>query len=227
MFIQAEMVSKYYGDLVVFRNLSVEVKTGEALAVRGPSGVGKTTLLKVLGTISKPSSGRILIDGVDVSMLNDKELTEFRRKIGFSFQEPVLLPYLTTLENVLLPVVAEHRAVDINKFEEKAIGILTKLGLEDRLNYLPTQLSAGQKKRVDLARAVIKEHQILIADEPTVHLDEESAQAVINILKKYANNQVLIFSTHSDEKLAAIAHNSIKIEKNVFCKECFEKRKTD
>lgn len=213
MFIQAERVSKCYADLVVFRNLSVTVKTSQALAVRGPSGVGKTTLLKVLGTISKPSSGRILIDGVDVSMLNGKELTEFRRKIGFSFQEAVLLPYLTSMENVLLPVVAEHKAVDMEKFEEKATDILTKLGLEDKLNCLPTQLSSGQKKRVDLARAVIKEPQILIADEPTVHLDEESAQAVIDILTKYANTRVLIFSTHSDEKLVAIAHNSIKIEK--------------
>jgi putative ABC transport system ATP-binding protein len=190
--LQTQAVSKIYdsGDLIVkaVDEVSIDVKAGEFVALVGPSGSGKTTMLAMLAGLLSATGGELLIDGQDLSALNDKERTRFRReKIGFTFQANNLVPYLTALENVEL-------MLRLNKSygkdgRQRAKDLLTRLGLEDRLNNLPSQLSGGQQQRVAIARSLIHNPSVVLADEPTASLDTERAFQVVEIFADLIHEQ--------------------------------------
>jgi ABC-type lipoprotein export system ATPase subunit len=207
-------VSRSFGTKPIFNNISVTVRGGEALAVLGPSGMGKTTLLRIMGTIDRPSNGKVYICGKDIPQLTNEELADLRySRIGYSFQEPTLLSGISALENVLLPCYPRVKDKALKEFREKAIRILTEMKLSDRITYRPHQLSLGQKKRVDMARALINDPSILILDEPTTNLDSESASIIREMAKKVIDDgRVLVVTTHQDEKLLDLAKLHIRIQ---------------
>jgi len=182
--LETKEVTKIYDSngLVVkaVDDVSVRVKAGEFVGLVGPSGSGKTTMLAMLATLLRESNGSLLIDGQELRIMSDKERTKFRReKIGFTFQSNNLVPFLTALENVELMLKLNKK--NGRKSREKAIALLTRLGLEDRLNSLPAQLSGGQQQRVAIARSLIHDPSVVLADEPTANLDTERANQVVQI----------------------------------------------
>lgn len=199
-------VSKVYptprGPLVVLSGISLSMKRGEAAAIMGPSGVGKSTLLYIAGGLEPPTSGRVTLDGADPYRLPEKELAGFRnRKIGFLFQDHCLLPQCSVLENVLVPsLVAGDRAA----YPKRAHDLLEQVGLGNRLDHRPSELSGGEKQRVALARALILQPLLLLCDEPTGNLDEASAGVVADLLLELHRRQetILIVVTHSGDLAA-------------------------
>jgi lipoprotein-releasing system ATP-binding protein len=206
--LQLEAVSKHYptprGPLTVLQDVSLQLAPGEGIAVVGPSGSGKSTLLYTMGTLEPPSSGRVSLDGVDPFALGERELAAFRnRNVGFVFQDHCLLPQLSVLENVLAPsLVAEPR----QDRTERARALLEAVGLQDRLEHRPAELSGGEKQRVAIARALVLEPKLLLCDEPTGNLDRRSAETVADlILKLHAEQQaILVVVTHSEELAARL-----------------------
>jgi lipoprotein-releasing system ATP-binding protein len=190
------------GSLTVLAHVSLSMKRGEAAAIMGPSGVGKSTLLYIAGGLETPTSGRVTLDGVDPHRLGEKVLSEFRnRKIGFLFQDHCLLPQCSVLENVLVPtLVANDRAPYLKRARE----LLKQVGLSERLAHRPSELSGGEKQRVALARALIREPLLLLCDEPTGNLDEASAGLVADLLLDIQRRQetILIVVTHSRDLAA-------------------------
>ncbi len=185
----------------VLKDISLEIKQGDAIAILGPSGCGKSTLLNMIGSLDKPTSGSIVFDDVDLASLNDKELSEFRNKhIGFIFQMHHLMPQLTVLENVLLPTLANPDRYK-EKDQQRAKELLSVVGLDDKTHQFPGQLSGGECQRATVVRALINEPQIILADEPTGSLDHKSAGQVGNLLVKMQQQQkvALIVVTHSRE----------------------------
>ena len=193
------------GPLTVLAGVSLSMKRGEAAAIMGPSGVGKSTLLYIAGGLETPTSGRVTLDGSDPHHLGEKELAEFRnRKIGFLFQDHCLLPQCSALENVLVPtLVANDRAA----YPERARKLLERVGLAERFDHRPSELSGGEKQRVALARALIRQPFLLLCDEPTGNLDEVSAAAVADLLLDIHRRQetILIVVTHSRDLAARFA----------------------
>lgn len=192
------------------KNINLTINQGEFVAVVGASGSGKSTLLHLLGGVDKPTSGEVIVDGVNLYNLSEKEMAIFRRrKVGFIFQFYNLIPVLTVEENMRLPLLLDHKKVDIKDFEE-LIGIL---GLEDRKRHLPNELSGGQQQRVSIGRALAYKPSILLADEPTGNLDSKNSKEIIDLLKisvkKY--NQTLVLITH-DLNIASQADRIITIE---------------
>ena len=190
--LQTKSVSKIYesGSLVVkaVDEVSIDVKAGEFVALVGPSGSGKTTMLAMLAGLLNATSGELLIDGQDLGAMNDIERTRFRReKIGFTFQANNLVPYLTALENVELMLRLNHK--NGRDGRQRAKDLLTRLGLEDRLNNLPSQLSGGQQQRVAIARSLIHNPSVVLADEPTASLDTERAFQVVQIFADLIHEQ--------------------------------------
>ena len=186
------------GPLPVLRGISRELQPGEALAVMGPSGSGKSTLLHILGTLDRPTSGSVRLAGKDPFALSERGLALFRnRHIGFVFQDHYLLPQCTVLENVLMPTLAAPH--DRAKMEERARGLLHRVGLAARLDHRPAELSGGERQRVAVARALILKPDLLLADEPTGNLDRKSAQAVGELLLEMhrQENNILVVVTHS------------------------------
>lgn len=214
LLIECKDVWKLYNDLTVIKNFNLEINVGDCLAVAGPSGSGKTTLLRILGLIDKPTKGDVFLNGMAVSSMVERDVAELRwLKIGYSFQEPKLIPNLSVVENVLLPFFPRFKWAEITDIKRRAIELLDLLGLEGLWNRKADNLSTGQKKRVDLARAIIKEPQILIVDEPTVNLDKESAKLVRNALKdKIEKRGTVIFSVTMDKELLKIANRIVKLE---------------
>jgi len=189
------------GDLVVLRNIHLEMQPGDALAVLGPSGSGKSTLLHLLGTLDRPTSGSITLDGQDPFTLGDKELARFRNhQVGFVFQDHHLLPQCSVLENVLVPTLAD-RGNDRAVLGERARVLLDRVGLAQRLDHRPAELSGGERQRVAIARALILQPKLLLADEPTGNLDRKSAQSVGELLLDLhrQSQTILIVVTHSAE----------------------------
>jgi len=205
-------VGRTFKNLPIFKSIDLTVKWGEAVAIVGPSGIGKTTLLRIIGTLDNPTEGKVRVCESDVNTLDTRELAELRWNcLGFSFQEPVLLPGLTALDNILLPCIPRVGPAELRQFKERAMMLLEALGLKDRIGFKPHQLSVGQRKRVDLARALINSPKVLIADEPTTNLDEESAQIIAEMLKKRLEEGfAIILATHRDQNLLSMA--SIKLE---------------
>ncbi|MGB9778427.1 MAG: ATP-binding cassette domain-containing protein [Candidatus Bathyarchaeales archaeon] len=196
--IELRDVHKSYGAIQILSHINVKVGEKECLAVIGKSGSGKTTLLKIMGTLAMPDKGSVTIFGVDVTKAGREELVSIRRSIGFSFQQPLLLPYMSALENVML-------ASNIGKKE--AIELLSFLGLNERINHGPKKLSEGEKKRVDLARALAKKPTILIADEPFSNLDINRIEKVSNLINNFTKNGgTAIISSTGEVKLLNITH---------------------
>ena len=189
-------------------NLSVE--NGEFVAIVGTSGSGKSTLLHMLGGLDRPTSGSVIVDGKDIFRLKDEALTIFRRrKIGFVFQSYNLVPVLNVYENIVLPIQLDGRRVD-----EDFIGKIVKtLGLDGRLDALPSQLSGGQQQRVAIARALAAKPAIILADEPTGNLDSRTSQDVLGLLKVTSQkfSQTIVMITHNEE-IAQLADRIIRIE---------------
>ena len=205
---------KIYGsgdtEVKALDGVNLRVENGEFVAIVGTSGSGKSTLLHMLGGLDRPTSGSVIVDGKDIFRLKDEALTIFRRrKIGFVFQSYNLVPVLNVYENIVLPVQLDGRRVD-----EDFIGKIVKtLGLDGRLDALPSQLSGGQQQRVAIARALAAKPAIILADEPTGNLDSKTSQDVLGLLKvtsqKFA--QTIVMITHNEE-IAQMADRIIRIE---------------
>ncbi len=199
-----EHVAKQYptrsAPLEVLRDVSVQLSAGENLAILGPSGSGKSTLLYVIGTLEPPSSGSVTLGEQNPYTLSEPELARFRNQhVGFVFQDHHLLPQLSVLENVLVPAMADGPVTDA--VQDRATDLLQRVGLEDRLDHLPSELSGGERGRVAVARALINRPQLILADEPTGNLDRTSAASVAQLLLQLPQeeNTMLIVVTHSTE----------------------------
>jgi len=180
--------------------VSLDIEKGEFLGIMGPSGSGKTTLLHMLGLLDEPTSGRILIDGMDLSKLTDYEKTMFRLyKLGYVFQDYALVPDLTVMENVSLPAMLRKDRSE-EQYRRDSHGILQKIGLCDRRDHLPRELSGGQQQRVSLARAMVNKPDILFADEPCANLDTENSRIVLDIFREIneSMHQTIVMVSHED-----------------------------
>lgn len=195
-------VSKSFGAIEVVRDVSFDIHDGDFIAVVGPSGCGKTTLLNLLGALDKPTSGSIEIDGLDIAQLSEPDAAAFRNhRLGFVFQQHHLLPQLNVLENVLVPRLAGDWEEPPTTTQERATELLVKVGLQDRLHHLPWQLSGGEKLRTAVARALINQPKLILADEPTGSLDPASTDQVADLLLELNRDQgvTLLVVTHNHE----------------------------
>jgi lipoprotein-releasing system ATP-binding protein len=196
--------------LVVLRDISLSIAEGQSLAIVGPSGSGKTTLLSILGTLDRPSSGSVQLDGQDPFQLPEASLAEFRnQRIGFVFQDHHLLPQCSALENVLLPTIASGPAT--GAAIERARELLTRMGLGDRFGHRPAALSGGERQRVAIARALIQEPQLVLADEPTGNLDQTTAGVIGELLLELPRQRplILIVVTHSQALAATLERRMV------------------
>ena len=218
--LRLENIEKYYSGSVdklhIIRNLNLSVEEGEFISILGRSGSGKSTLLNVIGLLDKIDGGKIFIDGKEVDVLSDLEKDRLKNKmLGFVFQFHYLLPEFTALENVMLPALIDDFS---NKYEieKRAMELLKSVGLEERVHHKPSQLSGGEKQRVAIARALINSPKILLADEPTGNLDEETSETIFNILRNINKNrkQTIIVVTHSKD-LAQISDKKLYLKKGV------------
>ena len=215
--LQTTDLKKYYGEkpniTKALDGVSLSVELGEFVAIVGTSGSGKSTLLNMIGGLDVPTSGKVIVDGRDLSTLNDEQLTIFRRrKIGFIFQNYNLVPVLNVYENIVLPVELDGDQVDKNYMQE----VVRMLGLEDRLNNMPNNLSGGQQQRVAIARALVSKPAIVLADEPTGNLDSRTSSDVLGLLKVSSQkfHQTLVMITHNNE-IAQLADRIVRIEDGI------------
>ena len=212
--LETKDLRKIYGsgdtEVKALDGVNLRVENGEFVAIVGTSGSGKSTLLHMLGGLDRPTSGSVIVDGKDIFRLKDEALTIFRRrKIGFVFQSYNLVPVLNVYENIVLPIQLDGRRVD-----EDFIGKIVKtLGLDGRLDALPSQLSGGQQQRVAIARALAAKPAIILADEPTGNLDSKTSQDVLGLLKVTSQkfSQTIVMITHNEE-IAQLADRIIRIE---------------
>ena len=209
--IRVKDIHKSFGSLEVLKGVDLEIQKGEIVSIIGKSGAGKTTLLQIIGTLDKANSGKVEINGVDVSGLSEKELAEFRNKhIGFIFQFHQLLPEFNALENVMMPAMIGR--MDWKEAEKRATELLTNLGLGERLTHKPNELSGGEKQRVAAARALMMKPDVILADEPSGSLDEENKRELHKLLKQMQDqyNQTIVIVTH-DKELAEISDRMIEM----------------
>ena len=207
-------LSKIYGDennhVIALDNVSFDVEIGEFIAIIGASGSGKSTLLHQIGGVDHPSSGKVIINNTDIYTLNENDLAIFRRnEIGLIYQFYNLIPVLNVKENITLPLQLAHQKVDQKRFNT----LIEQLGLSNRLTHLPNQLSGGQQQRVSIARALINQPSLVLADEPTGNLDSKNSDEIIRLLKE-ANekyHQTIIIITH-DNNIAKLANRVITIK---------------
>ena len=212
--LQTTEPKKYYGTkpniTKALDGVNLSVEQGEFVAIVGTSGSGKSTLLNMIGGLDVPTSGKVIVDGRDLSTLKDEQLTIFRRrKIGFIFQNYNLVPVLNVFENIVLPVELDGGRVDTN-FLNEVVGFL---GLKDKMNSMPNNLSGGQQQRVAIARALAARPTIVLADEPTGNLDSKTSVDVLSLMKtsSYKFKQTLVMITHNNE-IAQLADRIIRIE---------------
>lgn len=212
--LQANNLKKIYGSgenaVHALDGVNLSVEKGEFVAIVGTSGSGKSTLLHMLGGLDRPTEGKVIVDGKDISALNDESLTIFRRrKIGFVFQAYNLVPVLNVYENIVMPIELDGAKIDTDFVGQ----IIHTLGLDERLSALPNQLSGGQQQRVAIARALASAPAIILADEPTGNLDSKTSHDVLSLLKvtgqKFA--QTILMITHNEE-IAQMADRIIRIE---------------
>ncbi len=214
--IQAKGIEKSFGALQVLKGIDFSAEKGEVVSIMGASGAGKSTLLQIIGTLSTPDKGSLVIDGIDVLSLGSGLLAEFRnRKIGFVFQFHHLLPEFTALENVMIPAFIAGRSK--SDAEAAAKALLTDLGLAERFSHKPSELSGGEQQRVAIARALINNPSVLFADEPSGNLDsrtkEELHKLFFDLRDKYG--QTIIIVTH-DPELAKMCDRSLYMKDGVF-----------
>ena len=213
--IELKNVSRTYahgaGEIQALREVSLKIDTGEFLSVMGPSGSGKSTLLNLIGGLDQPSSGKIFIDDKQLHGISDDELTLIRRRnIGFIFQFFNLLPILTAAENAGLPLLLE--GIPFSKIKPQAEALLRKVGLGERIEHRPEQLSGGEMQRVAIARALITNPSVLLADEPTGNLDSRTSLDILNLLKGlHADGQTIVMVTH-DHKAASYGTRVITLK---------------
>ncbi|MFM6952439.1 MAG: ABC transporter ATP-binding protein [Bacteroidota bacterium] len=208
-------LQKHYGHLPVVKGVDLEIQAGEIVAIVGESGAGKSTLLQLLGTLDQPDAGEIRINGTDVTQLGGRKLAQFRNKhVGFVFQFHQLLPEFTALENAMMPGLIAGIS---NKLAEKrAIQLLNYLGLGDRKDHKPGQLSGGEQQRVAIARAQFNQPQVIFADEPTGNLDSGNAELIHQYFKQLQRdfNQTMVIVTHNTA-LANIANRTLRMQDGV------------
>lgn len=209
--IQASNIEKSFGTLKVLKGIDFQAGEGEVVSIVGASGAGKSTLLQILGSLSKPDCGNVLIDGTDIFSLSSDALSEFRnRKIGFVFQAHHLLPEFTALENVMIPALIAGTSSSTAKKE--AVSILTELGLGERTDHKPAELSGGEQQRVAIARAIINRPAVLFADEPSGNLDSNTKQDIHKLFFTLRDHYGLtvIIVTH-DNDLAMMADRMLRM----------------
>ena len=212
--IKTVKLNKTYGKgesaVVAVNDIDLTINKGEFTAIVGTSGSGKSTLMHLLGGVDDPTSGKVLIEGEDIFALKDEKRSIFRRrKIGFIFQEYNLIPILTVEENIVMPILLDGNKVDKNEVEE----LLERLGLADRRNHLPSQLSGGPQQRVAIGRAIVNRPTLILADEPTGNLDKRNSEEVINIMFEAVRDrkETLVIVTHEMD-IAAMADRIIHLE---------------
>ena len=209
--IEIKGIKKSFGSLEVLKGIDLTIDKGEIVSIVGPSGAGKTTLLQIIGTLDRPDSGTVHVDGIDVTQLSQKKLSDFRNQhIGFVFQFHQLLPEFTALENIMIP--AYIAGTSQKAARKRAEELLQFMGLSDRANHKPNELSGGEKQRVAVARALVNNPAVILADEPSGSLDsknkEELHQLFFDLREKYGQTFVIV--TH-DEGLASITDRTIKM----------------
>ena len=209
MMIKLEGITKSFGSLQVLKGIDLEINKGEIVSIVGPSGAGKTTLLQIMGTLDEPDAGVVQIDGTMVSRMKEKELSAFRNKnIGFVFQFHQLLPEFTALENVMIPALIA--GVSSKEAHERAVKILDFMGLVDRASHKPNELSGGEKQRVAVARALINDPAVILADEPSGSLDTHNKEDLHQLFFDLRDRlgQTFVIVTH-DEGLAKITDRTV------------------
>jgi putative ABC transport system ATP-binding protein len=194
----------------ILKDIDLRIDRGEFVALQGTSGSGKSTLLHIIGLLDRPTSGRYILGDSDVSTLSDDELSDLRnRKLGFVFQSFYLIPYATALDNVLLPGMYADRSQA--ELRQRAASLLERLGLADRMQFKPARLSGGQQQRVAMARALLNEPSVILADEPTGQLDSNTSQEILELFTEInASGTTIVLVTH-DEATAAAAHRVIRL----------------
>ncbi len=210
--IQLKGVSRTYvmgkETLAALDSVNLDIKEGEFLAIMGPSGSGKSTFANIIGGLDKPSAGTIIVDGEEINKLNDRKLSKYRnKKIGFVFQSFNLLPTYTALENVMVPLILSGESSKIRR--QKAEDCLKSVGLDGRMDHKPNQLSGGERQRVSIARALVNDPQIIIADEPTGNLDSKKSEEIVALLKNMNRKKkiTLIVITHDPN----VAHEADRV----------------
>jgi lipoprotein-releasing system ATP-binding protein len=200
-----------YEPLLVLRGVSMQMDMGQSLAIIGPSGSGKSTLLSIIGSLEKPTSGRVTLDGQDPALLAESDLANFRnQRIGFVFQDHYLLPQCSALENVLMPTIAARTTPQALA---RAKSLLTRVGLSERLDHHPAELSGGERQRVAIARALVNQPALLLADEPTGNLDRSTAERIGRLLLELQQQEqtMLIVVTHS-QRLAGVMNRQLELD---------------
>ena len=219
MLIRAENIHKYYGSLHVLKGINFSVGKSEIVSIAGASGAGKTTLLQILGGLEKPDSGSVYFNNNNIAALNQKKMANFRNKhIGFVFQFHHLLPEFTTLENVSIPAMIANIPTPV--IQDKAMHLLKYLGLQDRIDHKPDELSGGEQQRVAVARALINDPDVILADEPSGNLDSTNARELHNLffrLRKEMGHTFVIV-THNEE-LASMADRQLHMKDGLFTEE--------
>jgi len=211
--VRLENIFKYYGEkdnrVSALDGVDFSIGHGEYVAIMGPSGSGKSTLLSILGAMNPPSEGKMFVDDIDVYKLSSERQADFRREyLGFIFQQLQLVPYLTAIENVMLPLVVS----DTKDHEVRAADVLERVGLAGKFNRLPSELSGGEQGRVAIARAVVNEPPILLADEPTGSLDTATGAEILSLFSElHLEGQTIVMVTHNPEAIAG-ANRMIQIK---------------
>ena len=209
-------ITKSFGSLQVLKGIDLHIDRGEVVSIVGPSGAGKTTLLQIIGTLDRPDSGTVQVDGIDVTTLSQKALADFRnRHLGCVFQFHQLLPEFTALENILIPAYIGGK--DSKESKERALELLQFMGLSDRATHKPAQLSGGEKQRVAVARALVNSPAVILADEPSGSLDtrnkQELHQLFFDLRDRYGQTFVIV--TH-DEELASLTDRTLHMRDGKF-----------
>lgn len=216
--IQLHDIHKSFGSLQVLKGIDLTINQGEIVSIVGPSGAGKTTLLQIIGTLDRADSGRVLFDGVDVSLYNEKLLSAFRNEhIGFVFQFHQLLPEFSAVENVMMPALIKGDSMADAR--RRAMEMLDFLGLTDRADHKPAELYGGEKQRVAVARALVNRPQVILADEPSGSLDTQNKEELHRLFFDLRRDlgQTFIIVTH-DESLAATTDRTIHLRDGLVCK---------
>lgn len=219
-------ISKHYGPeaarVAALSDVSFSLSSGEYLAVMGPSGSGKSTLLSILGAMNPPSAGKMFVDGIDVYGLSSERQADFRREyLGFVFQQLQLVPYLTALENVMLPLVV----TDEKDHRRRAEAVLKRVGLSGKLDRLPSEMSGGEQGRVAIARAVVNEPPILLADEPTGSLDTDTTEEILDLFAGlHKDGQTIVMVTHNIATITASTRLLKIVDGQVLADEILQKQ---